>query len=207
MPRIPVRAGAARDRGFSLIEMLLVLAIMGVLATIAVPMSGNAVRYLRISGDARDISNALAVTKMRAAAKFTKARLLVDLSSKSYYIQTYDKTLGAWAAETGSTSLSSYVSFGYGTVGTPPSDTQTSIGQATACYDNASPPAEIANTACVIFNSRGIPIVRDSSASPTGNYALYVNDGTFVYGVTVAATGFIRTWRTTQTATPSWSQQ
>ena len=195
------------ERGFSLLEILLVLAIMAVLAAMAVPMSGNAVKYIRISGDARDIANALAVTKMRAASKFTKARLLVDLSSNGYYIQTYDKTLGAWAAETGTTTLSSYVSFGVGGVGSPPSNTQTSIGQATACYDTASPPAAIANTACVIFNSRGIPILGDSTASPTGDYAIYINDSTFVYGVTVAATGFIRTWRTNKTATPSWSLQ
>jgi hypothetical protein len=179
---------------------------MGVLATIAVPMSGNAVRYIRISGDARDISNALSVTKMRAASKFTKARLLADLSSNSYYVQTYDKTANSWVSETGTTTLSSYVSFGYGSVGTPPSNTQTAIGQASTCYDTASPPAAIANTACVIFNSRGIPVV-DSTGSPSGNYALYINDGTFVYGVTVAATGFIRTWRTNQTSTPSWSLQ
>jgi len=203
---MPVGGAPSPERGFSLIEMLLVLAIMGVLATIAVPMSGNAMRYIRISGDARDISNALAVTKMRAASKFTKARLLVDLSANGYYVQTYDKTANAWTAETGTNTLSSSVSFGFGPVGTPPSNTQTTIIQATNCYDTATPPAVIANTACVIFNSRGLP-VDDSIGSPTGNYALYVKDGTFVYGVTVAATGFIRTWRTNQTATPSWSLQ
>lgn len=195
------------ERGFSLIEILLVLAIMGVLAAMAVPMSGNAVKYIRISGDARDISNALAVTKMRAAAKFTKARLFVDRSSNSYYIQTYDKTSGTWTTETGTTLLSSYVSFGYGTVGTPPSNTQTSIDQPSACWNTASPPAAIGNSSCVVFNSRGIPITGDTTASPTGDYALYINDGTFVYGVTVAATGFIRSWRTNFTSTPSWSQQ
>jgi prepilin-type N-terminal cleavage/methylation domain-containing protein len=194
------------ERGFSLLEILLVLAIMAVLAAMAVPMSGNAVRYIRISGDARDLSNALAVTKMRAASKFTKARLLVDLSSNSYYVQTYDKTANTWTAETGTTTLSSYVTFGYGSVGTPPSNTQTAIAQASACYDTASPPAVIANTKCVMFNSRGLPVV-DSTGSPTGDYALYINDGTFVYGVTVAATGFIRTWRTNYTSTPSWSLQ
>jgi hypothetical protein len=96
------------------------------------------------------------------------------------------------------------VSFGYGFISTAPSNTQTTIGQATLCKDG-SPLADVANTACVIFNSRGIPV--DSSGAPTGSYALYINDGTFCYGVTIAATGFIRTWRTNYTTTPNWVQQ
>ena len=97
-----------------MIEMLMVVAIIGVLAAITVPMSGNALRFIRLSGDARDISNAAAVAKMRAAAKFTQSRLFVDLSSKTFYIQTLTKTATAtctappcWENELGSTTLSS----------------------------------------------------------------------------------------------------
>jgi hypothetical protein len=37
--------------------------------------------------------------------------------------------------------------------------------------------------------------------------ALYVTDGTAVYGVTVAASGMIRGWRTPPVSTPTWVLQ
>ena len=206
------RASAASDGGFSLVEMMMVIGIIGVLAAISLPMTGNALRYLRISGDARNLSNAAAVSKMRAAAKFTQARLYVDLTGGTFYIQTFDKTVtvpcpvGCWINETGTTSLSSSVSYGYGPVTAAPSNTQTTIGQAPQCMTAAATPVAVANTACIIFNSRGLPV--DSTGSPYGNDAIYLNDGSAVYGLTIAATGFIRLWRTNYTsATPSWTLQ
>jgi Tfp pilus assembly protein FimT len=190
----------------------MVVAIVGVLAAITVPMSGNAVRFLKVSGDARSLSNATAVAKMRAAAKFTQARLYVDIDSRTYYIQTYEKVVTAtcttapcWENEGGATSLSSTVSFGYGPVTGPPANTQTAIGQAPLCMNTASPPVAVANTACIVFNSRGLPV--DATGSPFGDDAIYITDSTAVYGVTVAATGFVRLWRTNYTSTPTWSLQ
>jgi prepilin-type N-terminal cleavage/methylation domain-containing protein len=198
----------SRERGFSLLEILMVVAIIGVLSAIALPLSTNAIRYAKVSGDARDLSNQISVTKMRAASKFTQARLYADLTAKTYYVQTCNTPTvmpcTAWTTETGSTSLSNTVSFGYSPASTAPANTQTSI-QHVQCYNTASPPVAVANTACVIFNSRGLPIT--ATGSPTNDYAMYINDGSFIYGVTVAATGFIRTWRTVYSAYPSWNLQ
>src|SRR5262245_28607092 len=66
------------SRGFSLLEMMFVVLIAMTVTAIAIPMSGNILGYFRLSGDARAVSNAVAVTKMRAASDFTRARLYFD---------------------------------------------------------------------------------------------------------------------------------
>jgi prepilin-type N-terminal cleavage/methylation domain-containing protein len=197
------RFSTSNARGFSALELLFVLGITGVVAAIAVPLSGNALGYYRLSGDARSVSNALSVTKMRAAATFGRARIYVDLAGKSYRVETQKDASSPWVADSGYNTLNSQNSFGYGVVGSAPLNTQTTIGQASPCLDASSHP--IGNTACIIFNSRGIPI--DSSGSPTGSYALYLTDGTAVYGATLSATGMTRLWRTQPTTTPSWILQ
>jgi prepilin-type N-terminal cleavage/methylation domain-containing protein len=187
-------------RGYSLIEIMVVVAITGVVGAIAVPMMANTLGFFRLSGDARGVSNSLSVAKMRAASDFSRVRLYVDLSTNSHHIESWDKVNSKWVVEGGTTSLSSNVVFGFGVVGAAPPNTQGVIGQAPKCTDDLG--AVIGNTACVMFNSRGVPV--DSTFSPTALDAVYLTDGLAVYGVTAAATGMIRLWRTLPNAVPTW---
>ena len=189
-------------------EVIVVVAIIGVVSAIAVPMFGNMLASFRVSGDARGAANAVALAKMRASSIFSKVRVHVNVTSNSYYLETWDPTAlpapGKWVTEGGTTALSQNVLFGWGVVGTSPPATQGAIGQAPPCKNDAGT-SDLGGTACVIFNSRGVPV--DPVGSPTAVDAMYITDGNAVYGITISATGMIRTWRTLPLATPAWIQQ
>lgn len=194
------------SRGYSLIELLMVVGVTTVVAAMAVPMMSNTIGNFRLSGDARSVNSAVSLAKLRAASDFSQARLYIDRSARNFHVETWDKTTAAWTTEGGSTSLSSGVTFGFGAIATPPPNSV--LVQAPACVTSAG--VAIGNTSCILFNSRGIPV--DSSGTPpnvgapTGNDALYVTDGTAVYGLTLSATGLSRLYRT-NISSAAWSLQ
>jgi hypothetical protein len=171
----------------------------------AAPMVGNTLADFRVTGDVRGMANAVALSKMRAASAFSRVRLYADLSSNSHRLERFDKTdaICCWIPESGYTYLSTGSSFAFSPVTTAPPSTQDTINQAALCKNDAG--ADVANTACVIFNSRGTPV--SSANTPTSDHALYMRNNMAVYGITVSATGMIRTWRTQPLPTPSWVVQ
>src|SRR5258706_3720031 len=203
--------GKVRNRGFSLVEVLMVTLIVIVLAAIGIPSLMSMVRGLRTAGDARDLNGTIMQAKMRASSNFSRTRVYADLSANTFRIEIQPSGSASWTPDctgTGSCDqfLSRGVSFGYGSLTSPPSNTQSTLAQAPACEDSSS--NSIANTACIIFNSRGIPVSPGNSPypSPSPDDAIYVTDGKSVTGVTVALTGLSRVWRTEATGA-TWKQQ
>ena len=81
---------SAPQSGFSTIELIATLGIIGVVAAAAVPSMTSTLADLRLRGDARGVHNAVALAKMRAAAHFTRERL---------YVEYQVADLGYWARD------------------------------------------------------------------------------------------------------------
>jgi prepilin-type N-terminal cleavage/methylation domain-containing protein len=189
-------------QGFSVMELLVVLALFGVMAAIAVPLSQPAVDSYQIAGQAHAVAYDISLAKMQAASGFTHARLYVSFTNNSYRVETWNKTSNTWTATGDTTGLPQGMGFGFGTLATPPPNTQGTIGQASACLDDSN--AAIANTSCVMFNSRGIPI--DGMGVPTGGDAVYLTDGAGVYAVAVSIAGLPQMWWT-PARSAAWQKQ
>jgi hypothetical protein len=142
-----------------------------------------------------------------------------DLTDNASQLQVWNKAAGCWVADgdpnngcityTSSAPsgpavlpLSQGDTYGFGTLTQGPTPGQATIGQATQCLDNTA--AAIAGTACIVFNSRGIPV--DNTNAPIGTGAFYLTNGTLVNGVTVSATGSIQAW-SSSASTASWHGQ
>jgi len=168
--------------GFSMAELMMVMAIMMVVTAIGLPSLTRMQASYRISSDGRAITQALSLAKMRAGAIFTHERLNFDLSNNRYVMEKYDKSSGQFLSDGTSQSLSTGVSFGFGSI-TTPAGSQTSIQQSST----------------ITFNSRGIPI--NNSGQPTADFAVYFSDtaGAY-YAVTVSLGGRIQIWKHSGTA-------
>ena len=198
------------EAGYSLVEILLVVGLTSVIAAISIPMMKNTMGDFKVSGDARGLTNAVSLAKMRAAADFSQARLYVDLNANSYRVETWQKApTSAWATEGGVTALSTGDAFSLGLATVAPANTQTTIGQPPACLTALG--AAVGNTACILFNSRGIPVdtagVPPAIGAPTGNDAVYLTDGVAIFSVTVSATGLVKLWRANSASVPAWVLQ
>lgn len=201
--------------GFSTLELMIVVAIVLIATTFAIPGYNAIARSLRIAGDGRDLNGAINQAKMQAASGFTHARVYLDIGANTpntFHVDVWNKAgnggAGCWQevndfvrpclvlGTSPAQRLSTGVVIGFAGLGAPPPNTQAGpIQQAPLC-ENTNGAGTIANTACIVFNSRGYPINSPGNQAPTGNDAFYITDNTMVYAVTVGLTGVTQVWAT-----------
>ena len=77
--------------GFSLVELLAYLAVIVTLAAFVLPFTRTTLNAMNLTNDARNLSGATSMAKMRAAADFTQARIFVSLTGRTFIIQRWRK--------------------------------------------------------------------------------------------------------------------
>ena len=184
----------SNERGYTLIDTLIVIAIVSLVAAMALPQTTSMMGGYKLKGNAQAINNLVGLAKMRAASQFSRARVYADLNARTFRLQVWNKTTNQWVDDGGTQGLADGVRFGFTGVTQPPPNTQVAITQSDVCTNNAG--ADVANTACISFNSRGMPVnnALPPAGAVTGNSGLYVTDGSVVYGTTVTMTPLIKWW-------------
>ena len=97
------------DSGISLAELLVVIALMGVITVIAVPAIVGQMSHLRLTSSVRDISTELNAARLKAISNNTMYRVQFTLSSSvadTYRLYVYDASADSWSAETSRTTRS-----------------------------------------------------------------------------------------------------
>ena len=202
-----LRAAVAGEQGFSLIDMLMVVALIGVIAGIAVPVTGGAFASQKFRNDGQALTNMVGLAKMRASAGCTPEPACAPTSPTGRSCSSAGTRRRVPGCREGRDALSPGVTFSFGTLATPPPNTQATIVFSPACRVGlTAASATIANTACIVFNSRGLPV--DGAGVTFGGHAVYLTDGVSVAATTVTATPRIRRWSTSaHGATPQWKEQ
>jgi prepilin-type N-terminal cleavage/methylation domain-containing protein len=173
--------------GFTLIELMIVIAIIGIIAAFALPSAYTFVKGYRLHADASAIASQLNVARFRATSQYTPYRLSVTASSGLYSMDRMSTTYGSPASEI-VLGLSQGISF------------------LSACPVSVKPgniPSSFTtSSAAIYFNTRGLPV--DTSGTPTNLNVVYLkNDNNLYDAVTVSLGGRITVWNY-NVATTTW---
>jgi len=74
-------------RGFTLIEAMIVVAIIGTMAVIATPNILSWMTHYRIKSAVRDVATAMQLAKIKAISQGVEYRVLFDLDNETFQLQ------------------------------------------------------------------------------------------------------------------------
>jgi len=177
---------ASRARGFSMLELLMVVAVAAIVAAMAIPPYMNYLRNYRVRNDANNIVGLTTVARMRAGASFGRAAVSCNPQAAPPVCAVYTLSatsgnvcdLTLWTPELQRYAFSPTVKFGI-----PASVTNGVAGQSLTTPTQVGSAIQ-GSSYTFYFNSRGWPINCTSGAT-VPDYAMYLQDAPGVFSVAV----------------------
>jgi Tfp pilus assembly protein FimT len=167
------------ERGFSFLELVVLLAIGAIMMSISIPMVSSSMRSWQLAADARGIANTLAYAKLSATSQMTHYRISFDMGNQAWSLQKYNRSTNAFDLQGAVNPLSNGVAHS---------------GIAFRSTSESAPYGfPTSSSAAITFNSRGVPI--DGSSVPTPANVVYLSGTDADYAVTVSITGKVQLWK------------
>jgi Tfp pilus assembly protein FimT len=163
-------------RGFSLVELCILLGMVMLVSAMAIPSLSDAMRGMQLAADARNIASALNYAKLSATSQMKRYRVSFVLAENRWQVEKFNNTSGLFEAELEGSTLSTESGIAF----------QTTSGDALTGYPSSSSTA-------MTFNSRGIPV--DDSGVPTTNNVVYISKADSDFAISVSLAGKVRVWK------------
>lgn len=165
------RIGFRENRGFSMVELSMVLAVTAVAAAFAVPMLTEATRGMQLASDAKKISTTMSYAKLSATAQGTSYQLSFDLDNNQWSMLKRNSA-GVFELEQAVNSLS---------------DGVRNSGIAFKSESGTAPTGfPTSSSTSITFNARGLP---------SGIGIIYLSNEDADYAVSVSLAGKIQVWK------------
>lgn len=190
--------GSATKQGFSLVEMVIVILLIGLVASLALPRSIKTTPRQQVDRATRQLVRDLELARMRAIAAKRRVRVMFDAPSR-FYTAFMDLTpsRAAQFSESSEEARASRLVFRGSQEGVPvirlPNDVEFGVGAAglSPLGESVTAPIEL-EEGRVEFDSRGMVVPLGGGGTL---YLTHAEDPSAVAAVTISGTGAFRAWR------------